>query len=90
MTLHFQPKKQKNEQIQVSFGDVYIPEGFEPPSTQTLPPLISKSDDCSSDQIELIDTKTLKVSFQSGFSIPMLSNLSIDRECVVGDLRSTT
>ncbi|ODM96270.1 Protein Skeletor, isoforms B/C, partial [Orchesella cincta] len=44
-----------------NYGDVYVPDGFEPPSTQTLPPLISKSDDCSSDQIELIDTKTIKI-----------------------------
>ncbi|CAL8090895.1 unnamed protein product [Orchesella dallaii] len=44
-----------------NYGDVYVPDGFEAPSTQTLPPLISKSDDCSSDQIELIDTKTIKI-----------------------------
>jgi hypothetical protein len=48
-----------------NFGDVYIPKDFEPPGVVTLPPLSTKAgddvSDCSSDNIELIDMKTIMI-----------------------------
>lgn len=47
---------------QNTFGDVYIPEEFEPPTTQKISRLTSHSHDVESETIEIIDAKTIKIS----------------------------
>jgi hypothetical protein len=50
---------------QKAFGDVYIPEEFEPPKTQRISRLSKTSRGVSSDSIEIIDSKTIRIR---GFS----------------------
>jgi hypothetical protein len=47
---------------QNTFGDVYIPEEFEPPTAQKISRLTSRSHDVESETIEIIDAKTIKIS----------------------------
>lgn len=47
---------------QNTFGDVYIPEEFEPPTTQKISRLTGRSHDVDSENIEIIDAKTIKIS----------------------------
>lgn len=47
---------------QNTFGDVYIPEEFEPPTTQKISQLTGRSHDVESETIEIIDAKTIKIS----------------------------
>ncbi|CAB3381569.1 Hypothetical predicted protein [Cloeon dipterum] len=50
---------------QKAYGDVYIPEEFEPPKTQRISRFSKTSRGVSSDSIEIIDSKTIKIK---GFS----------------------
>ncbi|XP_059469856.1 protein Skeletor, isoforms B/C isoform X2 [Neocloeon triangulifer] len=50
---------------QKAFGDVYIPEEFEPPRTQRISRLSKTSRGVSSDSIEIVDSKTIRIK---GFS----------------------
>ena len=47
---------------QNTFGDVYIPEEFEPPTAQKISRLMGRSHDVDSENIEIIDSKTIKIS----------------------------
>ncbi|XP_069695747.1 protein Skeletor, isoforms B/C [Periplaneta americana] len=47
---------------QNTFGDVYIPEEFEPPAAQKISRLTGRSHDVESETIEIIDAKTIKIS----------------------------
>lgn len=47
--------------IQIAFGDVYIPEDFEPPVKQVIGDFTTKSHGVSSGPIEIIDSKTIKI-----------------------------
>lgn len=49
-------------QSQNTFGDIYIPEEFEPPSVQKVSQLAGKSNGVSSAGIDIIDAKTLKIA----------------------------
>jgi hypothetical protein len=44
---------------QNTFGDVYIPEEFEPPARQIITQLSRRSHGVSSGSVELIDAKTI-------------------------------
>ncbi|XP_022900709.1 protein Skeletor, isoforms B/C [Onthophagus taurus] len=46
---------------QNTFGDIYIPEEFEPPKVQKIPKLDGKGNSVDSDPIEVIDAKTLRL-----------------------------
>ncbi|XP_017782124.1 PREDICTED: protein Skeletor, isoforms B/C [Nicrophorus vespilloides] len=46
---------------QNTFGDIYIPEEFEPPVLQTISQLTSKTHRVSSGSIEIVDSKTLRI-----------------------------
>lgn len=46
---------------QNTFGDIYIPEEFEPPNVQEIGQLVTKSPKISSENIEIVDAKTLKL-----------------------------
>lgn len=47
---------------QNTFGDIYIPEEFEPPTIQKVSQLAGKSNGVSSAGIEIIDAKTLRIT----------------------------
>ncbi|XP_068898664.1 protein Skeletor, isoforms B/C [Tenebrio molitor] len=47
---------------QNTFGDIYIPEEFEPPTIQKIPQLAGKSHQVSSGAIEIIDAKRIKLN----------------------------
>jgi len=47
---------------QNTFGDIYIPEEFEPPTAQKVSRLVGRSHDVDSENIEIIDAKTVKIS----------------------------
>ncbi|KAF0312975.1 Protein Skeletor, isoforms B/C [Amphibalanus amphitrite] len=47
--------------VQDTFGDVYIPEGFEAPQPQSLTSLSRRGHGVSSGQIRIIDSKTIEV-----------------------------
>lgn len=46
---------------QNNFGDVYIPEDFEPPRTQTGGTFSKRSHNVSSSSIEILDSKTIRI-----------------------------
>lgn len=46
---------------QNNFGDIYIPDEFEPPSTQRAGSFSKLSHNVSSDSIELLDSKTIRI-----------------------------
>lgn len=46
---------------QNNFGDIYIPEEFEPPSAQRAGSFSKLKHNVSSDSIELLDSKTIKI-----------------------------
>ncbi|XP_060650374.1 protein Skeletor, isoforms B/C [Drosophila nasuta] len=46
---------------QNNFGDVYIPEDFEPPTTQTGGTFSKRSHNVSSTSIEILDSKTIRI-----------------------------
>lgn len=46
---------------QNNFGDVYIPEEFEPPVAQKAGALSKKSHGVSSESIEILDSKTIRI-----------------------------
>ncbi|XP_065225069.1 protein Skeletor, isoforms B/C [Planococcus citri] len=46
---------------QSAFGDVYIPEEFEPPVTQTISQLTGRSHGVTSGPIEILDAKTITI-----------------------------
>lgn len=46
---------------QNTFGDIYIPEEFETPNIQQIGQLVSKSSTIRSENIEIVDAKTLKL-----------------------------
>jgi Electron transfer DM13 len=46
---------------QNDFGDVYIPEEFEPPIAQKIGSLVSKSHNVSSESVEVLDSKTIRL-----------------------------
>lgn len=46
---------------QNTFGDIYIPEEFEPPTVQKIPQLAGKKNGVSSGTVEIIDAKTIKI-----------------------------
>lgn len=50
---------------QKAFGDVYIPEEFEPPKTQRISKFSKTCKGVSSDLIEIVDSKTIRIK---GFS----------------------
>jgi len=50
---------------QKAYGDVYIPEEFEPPKAQKISRFSKTSRGVSSDSIEIIDSKTIRIK---GFS----------------------
>lgn len=45
----------------IAFGDVYVPEDFEPPIKQIIGDLTTKSHGVSSGPIEILDSKTIKI-----------------------------
>lgn len=45
--------------IQSAFGDVYVPDEFEPPSVQTIAAFTKKSHGVSSAPLKVLDAKTL-------------------------------
>lgn len=45
----------------MSYGDVYIPDGFSPPGTHYLGPLTSRSNDVNSDDVEILDSKHILI-----------------------------
>lgn len=47
---------------QNTFGDIYIPEEFEPPTIQKISQLSGKSNSIVSDSIEILDSKTIKLN----------------------------
>lgn len=47
---------------QNTFGDIYIPEEFEPPTAQKVSRLVGRSHDVNTENIEIIDAKTIKIS----------------------------
>lgn len=46
---------------QNTFGDIYIPEEFEPPTVQKISQLAGKSNNVGSGSIEIVDAKTLRI-----------------------------
>lgn len=46
---------------QGTFGDVYIPEDFEPPTIQTIAQFSKKSHGVSSGALQVLDAKTLLI-----------------------------
>lgn len=46
---------------QNNFGDIYIPEEFEPPTAQRVGSFSKLAHNVSSDSIEIIDSKTIKI-----------------------------
>ncbi|CAH0554460.1 unnamed protein product [Brassicogethes aeneus] len=46
---------------QNTFGDIYIPEEFEPPTKQRISQLISKKNSISSDVVEILDAKRIQL-----------------------------
>lgn len=48
---------------QNTFGDIYIPEEFEPPTIQRISQLSGKSHSVSSGGIEILDSKTIRIPF---------------------------
>lgn len=46
---------------QSAFGDVYIPEEFAPPVTQTISQLTGRSHGVTSGPIEILDAKTILI-----------------------------
>ncbi|XP_063238063.1 LOW QUALITY PROTEIN: protein Skeletor, isoforms B/C-like [Bacillus rossius redtenbacheri] len=46
---------------QNTLGDLYIPEEFEPPIPQKISQLTTRSDHVSSDSVEILDAKTLRI-----------------------------
>ncbi|XP_026274137.1 protein Skeletor, isoforms B/C [Frankliniella occidentalis] len=46
---------------QNAFGDLYIPEDFEPPTVQKISQLSKRSHDVGSESIEIIDAKTFRI-----------------------------
>jgi len=44
-----------------NFGDVFVPEGFEPPQNKTLEPLVGVTHDVSADAIVVLDAKTFLI-----------------------------
>ncbi|XP_066581893.1 protein Skeletor, isoforms B/C [Prorops nasuta] len=46
---------------QSAFGDVYIPEEFDPPAPQKIPQLSTRSHGISSDSIIILDAKTISI-----------------------------
>lgn len=46
---------------QNTFGDVYIPEEFDPPGPQKIQHFSTKGNDVSSDSVEIVDAKTLRI-----------------------------
>lgn len=47
--------------LQNAFGDLYIPEDFEPPTIQKISQLSRRSHDVGSESIEILDAKTLRI-----------------------------
>lgn len=47
--------------VQNTFGDVYIPEEFDPPGPQKISQLSKRSHDISSEAIEILDAKTIRI-----------------------------
>lgn len=47
--------------LQNTFGDVYIPEEFEPPALQKIAQLTSRSHDVKSGSVEVLDSKTIRL-----------------------------
>lgn len=47
---------------QNTFGDVYVPEGFEPPTVQKISSLVGKTNKISTESIEILDTKRIKLN----------------------------
>lgn len=45
--------------LQSAFGDVYVPDEFEPPSVQTIAAFTKKSHGVSSAPLKVLDAKTL-------------------------------
>ena len=48
--------------LQENFGDISIPEGFEPPTAQTLTELSRRAHKVSSGPVEVLDSKTIKIN----------------------------
>lgn len=48
--------------FQNAFGDVYIPEEFEPPALQKISQLSSKSHGVKSASFEVVDSKTIQLT----------------------------
>ncbi|OXA51211.1 Protein Skeletor, isoforms B/C [Folsomia candida] len=75
-----------------NFGDVYIPDNFEPPGIVTLPPFTTPASDdisdCSSDNIELIDMKTIRIGRLSIISYHNQENYFAVGKGLVPSLRS--
>lgn len=46
---------------QNTFGDIYIPEEFEPPSMQKISQITGTAHNVSSDSIEILDSKTIRL-----------------------------
>ena len=46
---------------QNAFGDLYIPEDFEPPTIQKISQLSKRSHDVGSESIEILDAKTFRI-----------------------------
>lgn len=47
---------------QNTFGDVYIPEGFESPTIQTISSLIGKGNKITTESVEILDTKRIRLN----------------------------
>lgn len=47
--------------FQNTFGDIYIPEEFEPPALQKIPQLTSRSHGVKSGSVEVVDSKTIRI-----------------------------
>lgn len=47
---------------QNTFGDIYIPEEFEPPTAQKISQITGKHNGINSGDVEILDAKTIKIS----------------------------
>lgn len=46
---------------QNNFGDIYIPDEFEPPMAQRISTLLKRSHNVTSSSIEILDSKTIRI-----------------------------
>lgn len=47
---------------QNTFGDIYIPEEFEPPTAQKISQILGRANGVTSGDVEILDAKTIKIN----------------------------